>query len=133
MKSQVKRVMSAAAAAVSAATLATMTLTSGTAAADSGIRWLYDDHHHCGGQWISSTNTFRLKDAEENNLFCYIPYSFKESHDPESRVALSPDVDQEWHNIPVANPEGDKWVFFRVCEEISGAPDNCLDWKRYLT
>ncbi|MGC9541846.1 hypothetical protein [Streptomyces sp. UG1] len=125
--------MSEAITAVGAATLATMTLTSGTAAADSGIRWLYEDYHRCGGQWISSSNTFRLKDAREDHFSCYIPYSFKADHRPESRVALSADVDRGWHKFPVANPEGDKWVFFRVCHEVISGPDNCLDWKRYRT
>jgi hypothetical protein len=35
--------------------------------------------------------------------------------------------------LPTYNTDGDKWIWFKVCQERQDDPDLCTKWGQYLT
>ncbi|AZM45742.1 hypothetical protein DMB38_07770 [Streptomyces sp. WAC 06738] len=73
---------------------------------------------------------FLIWDTDVNGKQCAVQYSYKADHTPNKWIYHPKDM-SGYDSYPVSNPDGDKWVFFRVCEAVSAF--SCTSWKQYAT
>jgi hypothetical protein len=101
-----------------------------SAAADSGIR--VSPNGDCAGQWLSEPgggrSEFRIEDRGNDNQRCYVDWAWNTAHDPTSRVYQGED-DFSWRYCPVT--VRGTYIYFKVCEQQGGGPDNCTGWRVY--
>ncbi|WP_147289094.1 hypothetical protein [Nocardia mexicana] len=102
------------------------TATGGSASADSPP--IESFSRTCTAQWLSGVNTFVLNKVHPEERGCKVRYSFKADYEP----YWERETYEAGEKFPVRNPDGDKWVFFFVCDTDENSW-GCTDWVRYLT
>jgi hypothetical protein len=125
--------------AVTLAILATVGSTTGSAFADSP--WIDSKDGRCTALWQARDNRFYLGDTNPNggqpeSYGCAVLYTFKSDHTPATWIWKPKDdgLDERWY--AVKNPEGDKYVFFKVCShrDRNVIEGSCTGWSiGYLT
>lgn len=129
MKAGISRTLGRVAVGIGAAACAVVGVTSGPAAADSP--YIDSRSGDCAAAWRSGSNEFWVVDWEvDDGEGCAVLYSFKADHKPSTWI-WNPAHDEG--GIYPTDPNGDEWVFFKVCDHRDRNASNCTDWKRYGT
>jgi len=130
MKAEIKRTLGRTAVGIGAITCAVMSVTSGSASADTS-GYITSRSNDCSANWYAPLNEFWLADADRDDAKgCAVLYSFEWDHDPSEKIWISAD---EVSDREDTTPNGAKWVFFKVCDHLDGHAINCTDWKQYGT
>jgi hypothetical protein len=87
----------------------------------------------CAGDWHSAANEFHIADMSKDNHYCYVQYDWDSNVGDGSRINHG--VDQ---NIAVAyaypvNVGSHRVIYWHLCRELSGGPDNCTSVRSDAT
>jgi hypothetical protein len=98
--------------------------------------WIDSFDGRCTALWSSGKNRFYIGDRNPNGgrpevYGCAVLYTFKADHKPSKWIWKPKDdgLDERWY--AVKNPDGDKYVWFKVCSHLNRTvlDGSCTQWS----
>lgn len=79
----------------------------------------------CAGTWYSGANQFGIADVSRDGHYCYVVYDFDSNLSDGSRINKGTDYNVPYENRYGVNVSGHSVIYWHLCRERSGGPDNC--------